>query len=151
MTVILYYWLNNNRSMSKYSSQPNLSLVRDYDKAQGTTHPTDLSYQIIRDYNIRYITVQNSSPRPVGFAITPYLSGPTPPILKSLAGGEIVHLGINSHGGPPQHIWILDVQTQMPVGAPTCIRSTSQDLVLRDGVNMWWVQFFSRPSFSAAH
>ncbi len=134
-----------------YSSQPNHNIVRDYDKSQGTTHPTDLSYQILRDYHVRYITVQNSCTRPFGVAITPYLSGPTPNILFTLAAGEIKHLGINSQGGPPQYIWILDVQTQMPVGAPTCIRSDSNDLVIRDGLNKAWIQFFSRPSYSAAN
>ena len=30
--------------------------VRDYNITQGVTHPSDLTTQIIRDYNIRYIT-----------------------------------------------------------------------------------------------
>ena len=136
--------------MSMYTAQPTHNIVRDYDQAQGTTHPTDLSYQIIRDYNLRYITVQNSATRPVGIAITPYLSGPTPPILFTLAAGEIKHLGINSQGASPQYIWLLSVQTLMPTGAPTTIRSTSNDLVVRDGLNKQWIQFFSRPSYSAA-
>jgi hypothetical protein len=133
-----------------YSAQNTHNIVRDYDKAQGTTHPADLSYQIIRDYNIRYITVENSSPRPVGVAITTYLSGPTPPILFTLAGGEIKHLGINTHGGPPQYIWLLDVQTLKETGNPTHIRSNSNQLVIRDGLNKQFIQFFIRPSYSAA-
>ena len=137
--------------MSMYSAFPNHNITRDYDKAQGTTHPSDLAYQVIRDYNIRYITVENSSPRPIGFAITPYLSGPAPPILATLVGGEIKHMGINSHGGPPQYIWILDLQTKKPVGEPVAIRSNSNSLVLRDGVNKWWVNFFIRPSYAASH
>ena len=137
--------------MSMYSSFPTQNIVRDYDKSQGTTHPTDLSYQIIRDYNLRYITVQNSSPRPVAFAITTYLNGPTPPILATLAGGEIKHLGINTQGGPPQYIWLLGVQTSLPTGPPTPLRSDANDFVIRDGMNMQWVQAFVRPSFSAGH
>ena len=137
--------------MSMYSSFPTQNIVRDYDESQGTTHPTDLSYQIVRDYNLRYITVQNSSTHPVGFAITTYINGPTPEILSALAGGEIKHLGINTHGGPPQYIWLLDVQTLLPLGPPTLIRSDANDFVARQGVNMWWIQFFSRPSYSAAH
>lgn len=136
--------------MSHYTSQPNHNIVRDYDKSQGTTHPADLSYQIVRDYNLRYITVQNSATRPIGVAITPYLSGPTPPILFTLAAGEIKHLGINSHGAPPQYIWLLSIQTKMPSGAPTVIRSNANDLVIRDGLNKQWIQFFYRPSYSAA-
>ncbi len=134
-----------------YSGEPKHNIIRDYDKAQGTTHPTDLSYQIVRDYNIRYITVQNSAARPIGVAITSYLSGPTPEILFTLAAGEIKHLGINSQGGPTQYIWMLDVQTSMPTGAPTALRRDSNDFVLRDGLNKWFVHFFSRPSYSAAN
>ena len=137
--------------MSMYSSFSTQNIVRDYNKVQGTTHPTDLSYQIIRDINLRYITVQNSSVRPIAFAITTYLNGPTPPILSTLTAGEIKHLGINTHGGPPQYIWLLGVQTTLPTGPPALIRSDANDLVVRDGLNMQWVQFFVRPSYSAAH
>ncbi len=125
------------------------NIVRDYNKAQGTTHPTDLSYQIIRDTGLRYVNVQNSSVRPIGCAITTYSSGPTPPILFSLGPGEIKHIGINSHGGPPQFIWILDLQTKLLVGEITMIRSNSNSLVLRDGLNKWYVHFFAS-SFSAS-
>jgi hypothetical protein len=137
--------------MSMYSQFKTRNIVRDYDKAQGTTHPTDLSYQIIRDYNLRYITVQNSATRPVAFAITTYYSGPTPPIGSVLEGGEIKHLGINSHGEHSQYIWLLGVQTGLPTGPPSLIRSNANDLVVRDGLNMQWIQFFRRPSYAAAH
>ncbi len=131
-----------------YSHQPIHNIVRDYNKAQGVTHPTDLSIQIIRDYNIRYITVQNSATRPMSYAITTYDSGPVPDVLETLNPGEIKNLGINTHGGPPQYIWLLDEKTKRPVGAPDCIRSNAQDLVIRDGLNKAWIHFFSRPSFS---
>ena len=74
-----------------------VNYVRDYNKAQGTVNPTDLSYQIIRDINLRYITVQNSSLNPAGISITPYISGPTPKILftlhvvKPVLGGFFLH------------------------------------------------------------
>jgi len=137
--------------MSRYSSFPEKNIVRDYNEAQGTINPADLSYQIIRDYNIRQITVQNSAPRPMAFAITTYLSGPTPPILSTLYPGEIEYLGINSHGSTPQYIWLLDAQTSLPIGPTTSIRSNSNDLVIRDGLNKAWIQFFRSPSYSAAH
>ena len=127
------------------------NIVRDYDKAQGTTHPTDLSYQIIRDYNVRYLNIQNSSPRPIGIAITNYCDGPVPPIRFSLAGGEIKHLGVNSRGGPTQAVWIIDLQTKKPVGTPYPIQSKGNALVLRDGLNKWWIQTFAYPSSSPAH
>jgi len=133
-----------------YTSQPLHNIRRSWNEQQGFTHPTDSHVQILRDYNSRYITVQNSATRPIGVAITPYLSGPTPNILFTADAGEIKHLGINSHGGPPQYIWLLDVQTKMPTMPPTLIRSNANDLVLRDGINKWSVQFFRRPSYAAA-
>lgn len=133
-----------------YSHQNNHNIVRDYEKLQGVTHPTDLSYQIIRDINSRYITVENSAARPMGIAITDYLSGPTPQILFTLGPGEIKHLGINSQGGPPQYIWILSVQTGLPIGAPTCLRRDVNQFVVRDGLNKAFIHFFKRPSYSAA-
>jgi len=134
-----------------YTSQPYHNIVRDYDKAQGTTHPSDLSYQILRDYNIRYVNIQNSSTRPIGVAIQTYLSGPTPEVLFSLAGGEIKHLGINSQGGPPQFIWLLDLQTGLPVANPSPLRSNGNAFVLRDGLNKWWVSVYKFPSYAASH
>ncbi len=134
-----------------YSSRPIHNIVREYNKSQGTTHPADLSYQILRDYNVRYITVENSSLRNIGIAVTSYLSGPAPTILRYLKGGEIIHLGINSQGSYPQFLWILDPETKRPVGTPENIKSNSNSLVLRDGVNKWWIQYFKRPSYAAQH
>ena len=136
--------------MSQYSTVPVHNITRDYNKAQGTSHPTDLAYQIPRDIGVRYVTVENSAIRPVGCAITSYASGPTPPILFTLAPGEIKHIGINSHGGPPQFLWPIDLQTKLPVGENVIFQSISNQYVLRDGINKWWVQAFSRPSLSAA-
>jgi hypothetical protein len=137
--------------MSTYNSLKTQNIVRDYNKVQGTTHPADLSYQLIRDYNLRYITVQNSATRPVAFAITTYYNGPTPPIGSILEPGEIKHLGINSQGDSPQYIWLLGVQTSLPTGPVSLIRSNSNDLVIRDGLNIQWVHFYARPSYAASH
>jgi hypothetical protein len=133
-----------------YTSLPKHSRVVDYNKIQGTTHPTDLHVQIIRDYNVRHVSIENSSTRPIGIAVTTYVSGPTPPILHSLAPSEIKHLGINSQGGPPQYLWILDLDTKKVVGKPSILRRDANSFVLRDGVNKWWVQFFKFPSVAAA-
>ena len=134
-----------------YSSFSDSNITRNYNDAQGMTHPSDASTQILRDISLRHISIQNSGKRPIAIAITSYLEGPTPTPLATLVGGEIKHMGINSHGGPPQYIWILNNETGEQVGTTTLIRSDAQDLVLRDGVNKWWVQFFKRPSFSPAH
>jgi len=133
-----------------YTSMPNYNIVRDYSQAQGYTHPTDAHVQIPRDVGLRYVSIENSSMRPVSFAITPYISGPTPPILATLAGSEIRDIGINSHGGPPQFLWLLDPFSGKLVGEPVILQSNSNQFVLRDGVNKWWVHFFSRPVYAAA-
>ncbi len=134
--------------VNDFSAKSNI--IRSWEMSQGVSSAQDLSYQIIRDYNIRYITVQNSSPHPVGVGITTYISGPTPQIRFMLAAGEIKHLGINSIGSPMQYIWLLDVQTSLPVSEPTALRTDANDFVLRNGINKWFVQFFHRPSYAAA-
>lgn len=126
------------------------NIVRDWEKSQGVTHPTDLSTQIIRDYNIRYITVENSSPFPIGVAITSYLTGPVPNILFTLGSGEIKHLGINTQGGPTQYLWILDLESKKVVNEPSCLERISNSFVLRHGMNKWFVQNFSRPSYASS-
>lgn len=126
------------------------NITRDWAKAQGMSHPTDSAYQIRRDVGLRYVTVENSAVRPIGCAVTTYSSGETPPILFSLAPGEIKHLGINSHGGPPQFLWMLDLTTGLPVGENAIFQTNSNQMVLRDGLNKWYVHYFSRPSYAAA-
>lgn len=128
-----------------------LNQVRDYNLVQGTSHPSDLTNQIIRDYNIRYVSVENSSTTPVGVAISASgLSTQTPPINFSLAGGEIRHLGINTIGGPMQFIHIIDLNTKRLVGDPYGFRTDANQFVLREGINKWFVQSFKRPSYAAA-
>ena len=126
------------------------NITRDYNKVQGTTHPTDLSYQIIRDYNIRYVTIQNSGPVFIGIGITTYPNGQTPDILITLKPGEIRHIAINSIGDALQYLWIISPETRMIVGEPSPFHSNANDFVLRYGMNAWWVQRFHRPSYAAA-
>ena len=137
--------------MAMYSNFGNYNIVRDYNKVQGTTHPSDLSYQIIRDYHVRQISIQNSDFRPIGCAITTYMNGPTPPILFTLAGGEIKTLAINPHtNGPPQWLWLLNTETKQPVGPPSILQNNSNTFVIRQGLNKTFVHNFSFPSYSAA-
>jgi len=133
-----------------YTGQPNYSIVRSWNKSQGFTAAPDQAYQIPRDIGLRHVSVENSSLRPISIAITPYISGPTPEILTTLYPSEIKDIGINSHGGPPQFLWMLDPSSGKIVGEPVIIQSNSNQLVLRDGVNKWWVHFFSRPPYAAA-
>ena len=135
----------------KYSHQSNHNILRDYARLQGMSHPADSAYQILRDYHIRYITIENSGMSPVGVAITSYYDGETPPITFSLCGGEIKHLGVNSHGSNPQFIWLLDLKTGERVGAQTIIKSNSNQYVIRDGLNKKWIQTFHRVGYSSGH
>jgi len=126
-----------------------INTVRDYNVLQGMTHPSNL--QILRDYGIRYVTIENSSTEPIGISITNSgLADRTPPINFSLAGGEVRHIGINSFGGPMQFIHIIDLKTRRRVADPYAFRTDSNQFVLRNGINKWFVQPFKRPSYSAA-
>jgi hypothetical protein len=126
----------------------NNSIVRDYNQVQGVTHPSDLSFQVIRDYNVRYVTVENSAPRSIGIAIT--ASGnmdEVPPLNFSLAPGEIRHLGINTIGEAMQFIHIIDLTTRKYVGEPFAMRTNANQFVLRDGLNKWFVSTYHRTTY----
>jgi len=113
---------------------------------QGIRHPGDLGQQIRRDINVRYISLNNSSRRPIGVAINNYMcpmdgEGPVD-ILFIMQGGETRHLSINPIGGPAQFITLLDPSTKRVVGGPDILSTPSNSFVLRDGLNKWYVQKF---------
>jgi len=128
----------------------NINTVRDYSKLQGVHHPADLSNHILRDINVRYITIENSSNRSIGVAITPYRDGPNPKIMFFVVPGEVKHLAVNSRGGPDQFIRCLDPESGLPVSSAKALISNANQFVLRDGVNGWFVETFYRPSYCAA-
>ena len=140
---------NNARSASAFGGGI-ANNVLDYNKLQGTNNPTDLSTQILRDTNYRYITIQNSSYRPIGIGITTYYTGTTPSIRFIVEPGITRYLGINSQGEPAQYAWPLDPDTEKQVGNPSILSAMSNDFVLRDGINGWNMQKFTRPSYRAA-
>jgi hypothetical protein len=127
------------------------NIVRDWDKLQGFTSPTDSHIQIKRDINSRLVTIENSSERDVGIAITTfygdYSPDKTPKLQFILKGGEVKSIGINSIGSPMQYIHILDPQNGKRIGQCTSFRTDSNQFVLRDGLNGWFVQFFQRTAF----
>lgn len=123
------------------------NIVRDWNKAQGMTHPSDEHIQIRRDIDIRRISVENSSERSISVAIMPYYDGPLPDPQFTLKGGEIKNVGVNLFDGPMQYIHILDPITKKPVGKPYALRHDANSFVLRDGVNMWLVQPFKTYGF----
>jgi hypothetical protein len=118
------------------------NIVRDWNKAQGMTHPSDEHIQIRRDLDIRRIAVENSSERSISIAIMPYYDGPVPNAQFTLKGGEIKNVGVNLFDGPMQYIHILDPITKKPVGHPYALRHDANSFVLRDGVNLWFIQSF---------
>lgn len=128
-------------------------IVRDYNVAQGVSHPSDLTHQIIRDYNIRYVTVENSSvDTPMGVSIAEsFEKYPPPPINFSLAPGEIRHIGINTIGSKMQYLHMIDLTSNIHVGDPYAFRTDANQFVLRHGINKWNVQPFKRASYNAAH
>lgn len=130
--------------------KPPENSVLDYNQLQGTNNPTDLTHQILRDVNYRYITVQNSSYRPIGVGITTYSDGTVPGIRFIAEPGMVRHLGINSQGGPAQFLWPLDPETGRQVGTSNVLSRDANDFVLRDGINGWNLQNFIRPSYRAA-
>lgn len=126
------------------------NITRDWEKAQGVSSAQDLTTRIIRDYNIRRISIQNSATRPFGVAITGYYDGPTPDISFYLAAGEIKFLGVNSLGSYPQFIWVFDYNTKQRTNVPTIIRNDASDFVIRDGLNNTWIQAFKTGGVSAS-
>jgi hypothetical protein len=140
------------RFMQDYNVLYDNNAVIDYSVAQGVTNPADLSYQILRDINFRYIQITNSSPTtPIGVAITvaPNIF-PIPPIKFYLAPGELRHLGVNSPGGQMQFIHMIDLGSRMHVGDPVPLRTDANSFVLREGINKWQCQTFHYPSFRPA-
>lgn len=134
--------------MDWYKPKYAYNIVRDFNKDQGTTNPSDLNIQMWRDLNVRYITVENSSERPVSVAIATYLcGGPTPVPQMTLGPGEIRHVAINDTTGPAQFIHIIDPETRKAVGSPTVLRTDANQFVLRDGINKWFVTPFRRSRY----
>lgn len=126
------------------------NVVRDYNKANGYSHCTDEHIQIRRDIDLRRVSLENSSVRPIGIAITSYYGDPLPPVGFILAPGEVKAVGINSQGSAMQFINILDPVTGLRVGSPAPFRTDCNTFVLRDGQNAWFVHGFQTTAFRAA-
>ncbi len=143
---------NSYHYMRLYNVMPRTNGVRDYNAAQGVSHPSDLTVQIIRDINLRYVTIENSSFNHIGVSITdaPEMY-PTPPLKFTLIPGEIRHLGINTIGEPMQFIHLIDLKTKRHVATPYPFRTNANSFVLREGINKWFVDGFHRPLYNAAH
>ena len=129
------------------SCTPYIDMNQFYDtnKLQGVTHPFDTS--IPRDLNTRWVSIENSSLRPIGIAIVNYYSGPTPVMTKLMRPGEVFNASINTVDMPDQFIHILNPDNGLPVSYPTILDRMSNQFVLRDGLNLWFVQKYRRSSY----
>lgn len=138
-----------SRGISQFYPKSDYSKVRDWNKVQGFGSATDDSVQIRRDLNHRYVTIENSSPNPVGIGITTYYCGENPKLDFVLKGGQIINLAINTIDGPMQFIHFVDIKTGKPTGSPTSFRTDSNQFVLRQGMSGWFVQTYYRPVYRA--
>lgn len=138
--------------MSLYERPATYNIVRDYNISQGVSHPSDLSPQIVRNINLRYVTVENSSPfAPISIAITDSeRTRQIPPINFSLGPGAVKHIGINQPGEPMQFIHMLSYETGKYLGDPYPFRTDANQFVLRHGINKWFVDAFYRAGYRAA-
>jgi hypothetical protein len=142
------------------------NIVRDWNQLQGYTNPADEMVQIRRDLNSRRVSIENSSERPIGVAITSFYTVPSwneepnrtnpptqlnlaPKLLPNfyLAGGEVKYIAINTMDGPMQYVHLLDPDTGLPVSNPTPFTTGANQFVLRDGIQKWWVQRFAQRNF----
>lgn len=133
--------------ISQFYPENEYSKVRDWNKLQGMSDPSDEIVQIRRDLNHRYVTIENSSSNPVGIAITTYYCGDTPKMNFVIKGGEIKNLGINTVDGPMQFIHFISPDTKKVVGSPTSFRTDANQFVLRQGMSGWFVQAFYRATY----
>lgn len=134
--------------ISQFYAKNEYNKIRDWNKLQGMTDPSDEIIQIRRDLNHRYVSLENSSPNPVGIAITTYYcSKETPKLNFVIKGGEIKHLAINTIDGPMQFIHFINIDTGKSIGSPTSFRTDANQFVLRQGMSGWFVQAFYRAGF----
>ena len=134
--------------MQWYDPARAYNIVRDWNMAQGFGDSSDEIAYIKRDLDLRHVTVENSGERLIGVGITTYpQGGPIPKPNFILRGGEIKDVGINTIGGPMQYIWLLDPINGKPVGNTYPFRTDSNQYVIRDGVNMFWVQAFQSSGY----
>ena len=134
--------------MDWYSPERAINIARDWNMAQGFSNPADETAMIRRDIDLRKVSIENSSPdRSVGCAITTYYEGPHPKIQFRLGPGEIKYVGINSFGSSMQFLWYMDIESKTRLGSPVAFRTDSNQYVLRQGLQKWYVHFFQQIGF----
>jgi hypothetical protein len=123
--------------------------VFDYNKLQGTYSATDLINRIPRDINHRYITVENPTDKIFACAITtdPNTTPAKPDFL--IGYNAVIELGINDSGSSsPQYLWVLNRRGH-PMGPPSILEKTANSFVIRDGLNLVYIQRFRNSGYKA--
>lgn len=96
-----------------------------------------------RVLDVRYARIENAGRHRVGVAINIYWhDAPACRVTKPsffLEPGETIELGLNLNTGPAQTLWLFDEQGNL-VNTPHLIKNNVNQLVLREGMNLWFVQ-----------
>lgn len=125
------------------------NVVVDFNKLQGVAHPADLFY-IPRSLNSRYITVENGSCKYVSIVIDTNVNQTNEvknEMMFTLRPLETKFLGINASGEQAQFIHIYNPQTKKLIGDPEILGRDTNSFVIREGINKYWIQRFSRPGY----
>jgi hypothetical protein len=135
-----------------FTPYSDINIVKDNNVLQAVTSPGDLLVRQRWNIHVRPISIQNSSRTPVRVVINNVIDDYTVDARSfMLAGLEIKNVAVNSQGGMPQYIHLLDFKTNLPVSKPCIIERTANAFVLRDGLNMWFVQRFHYTPDRASH
>jgi hypothetical protein len=125
--------------------------LSDYNKLQGTYHPSDNIVQIRRDLFSKHISLENGSDKHIGVAITNYGAGATPNIRIVMKPQEVKHLAVNQPTDKDQFIWLIDPVTKRVVADSQIIDRQGNQFVIRRGINKWMTLVYHRPVYNAAH
>jgi len=122
-----------------------MNKVRDYNKLQGYTNYTDRDVQIVRDINHRLVIVENSGDEIIEIAISSYPlneCSPNPQKNFTLYPKRSKAVALNSVGEDMQYIYIY--RDGLLVNQPTALRWDSNNVVIRQGLDFYFVQFFRK-------
>lgn len=125
----------------------NRNIVKDFNMLQGFESAMD--YIPRRDINCRYCSIENASLNPIACAITLYEVGPIPPPAFYLKGGEVKAVGLNPPDEEAQFLWLMDWRNKKPVSDPQILNVQANQVIIREGDNMWTVNLYRQATFVA--
>lgn len=125
-----------------------MNLVKDYNLYQGVYHPSD-SHVARRSLNVRRVLIENTGSLEVSVRISSTMYGRKTNF--SLGPGEGKFIGINPIGEGPQYITIHHPLTGERVSNPTPLSRDSNQFVIREGMNNYFIHKFYSASLNASH